>query len=56
MPQGVQSHENSLMSPMIPQSSGSSGDGKNVEDAYNELLARRKVESTNESNTQNNQL
>lgn len=56
MPQGIQSHENSLMSPMIPQSSGSSGDGKNVEDAYNELLARRKVESTNESNTQNNQL
>ena len=33
--------------PMIPQSS--SGDDKNVDDAYNELLARRKTDVPNDS-------
>jgi hypothetical protein len=57
MPHGIQTQGASLVSPMVPQSSGgSSGDGKNVEDAYNELLARRKIDSGNENNTQNLQL
>jgi glutaredoxin-related protein len=57
MPQGIQSQGASLVSPMVPQSSGGigGGDGKNVEDAYNELLARRKIDSSNENNTQNMQ-
>ena len=36
MPNGLPS-----ASPIVPQSSS---DGKNVEDAYNELLARRKID------------
>ena len=45
-----QMHGNNVISPMIPQSSSDiSTDSKNVEDAYNDLLARRKIEGNNEN-------
>jgi len=45
---GLSSHGSGGRPPMIPLSS-SGDDGQNVEDAYNELLARRKMDITSNS-------